>query len=520
MISDRQRRVLVVAPTGRDSQFLCELLRKNGLVCESCAGLYRLCEELRAGAGAILLTEEALGSGAPVSLSNALGEQPKWPDVPVILLADFEADCLLARPDGTIRHIPSFARPVFNERGDLTEYVGTVIDNTERIPAQERLRNSERRFRELAEAIPHHVWSSSIGGTVSYWNQRLVDYTGLTAEEIRQGGWAALHPDDVERVRAAWREAWSRGTLYEQEQRIRGRDGRYRRFLRRGVPVPGGRGENLEWFGTDTDIEEQRRAEEGLQKAQADLAHMARVTLMGELAASIAHEVSQPLGAIVANAGACVGWLGGSEPNVAEARAAAAQIADQAMRASEVIARIRSLMKKSPPQMSAVDINEVIQEVLTLTHHEIIRFDVSLRTELAPGLPAVRGDPVQLKQVLANLIMNAIEAVSAREAGPRELVVTSQILGSDQILVAVRDSGAGFDPETVEELFKPFVSHKREGIGMGLAISRSIVEAHGGRLWAARNENAGATFQFCLPAGAQSDTAGQDAIVEGPARLP
>jgi PAS domain S-box-containing protein len=413
---------------------------------------------------------------------------------------DFEWSFRFVRPDGTIRFVHSLAHPVLNASGEVTEYVGTVIDDTERQHAQDKLKESERRFRQLIEAIPHHVWSFRKDGTLGYWNQRLVDYTGLPPEELAKGRWESLHPDDLERAKAAWQEAWSQGTPFEREQRLRGRDGGYRRFLCRGVPVPNARGELLEWFGTDTDIEERRQAEETLQEAQAELAHMTRVTVMGELAASIAHEVNQPLGAIVTDGGACLEWLSGEHPNIAEARAAAARIIEEGIRASEVISRIRALMKKDSPQMVTVDMNEVIREVLILVRREIVRHDISLRTNLAADLFPTRGDNIQLRQVLVNMIVNAIESIATKGNEPREMLVTSQNHGVDQILIAVRDSGVGIDHTTVEELFKPFVTNKREGIGMGLAISRSIIESCGGRLWAAPNEGGGATFQFSLPA--------------------
>jgi signal transduction histidine kinase len=232
---------------------------------------------------------------------------------------------------------------------------------------------------------------------------------------------------------------------------------------------------------------------------------MSRVTTMGELAASIAHEVNQPLAAVVTNGNACMRWLGAAEPNLDEARAAITRIIKEGRRAADVIGRIRTLMKKSEPQMDALDVNEVIKEVLTLTGHEISRRGVTLRTGLAAGLPPIAGDPVQLQQVLVNLIMNAIEATAARGEGPRELLVTSEELviseedGSDRIVVGVRDSGVGIDSENMDRLFEPFFTTKATGMGMGLSISRSVIERHGGRLWAAPNEGAGATFRFSLP---------------------
>jgi signal transduction histidine kinase len=227
--------------------------------------------------------------------------------------------------------------------------------------------------------------------------------------------------------------------------------------------------------------------------------------MMGELAASIAHEVNQPLAAVVTNGNACMRWLGAAEPNLDEARAAITRIIKEGRRAANVIGRIRTLMKKSEPQMDALDVNEVIKEVLTLTGHEISRRGVTLRTGLAAGLPPITGDPVQLQQVLVNLIMNAIEATAARGEGPRELLVTSEELviskedDTDRIVVGVRDSGVGIDSENMGRLFEPFFTTKATGMGMGLSISRSVIERHGGRLWAAPNEGEGATFRFSLP---------------------
>jgi two-component system sensor kinase FixL len=250
----------------------------------------------------------------------------------------------------------------------------------------------------------------------------------------------------------------------------------------------------------NTDVTERKRSEETLQTAQAQLAHMARVTTMGELAASIAHEVNQPLAAVVSNANACIRWLAAAVPNPDEARAAATRIVKEGSRASDVIGRIRSLMKKSSPQRSSLDMNALIGETLTLTHHQILKHGILLRTELEAGLPAIQGDPVQLQQVILNLILNAIEATSAQSVGPWELRLSSQSHGPDEIVIAIRDSGMGIDPGNIDQLFKPFFTTKAAGMGMGLSISRSAIESHGGRLWATPNEGPGTTFQFSLPA--------------------
>ena len=248
------------------------------------------------------------------------------------------------------------------------------------------------------------------------------------------------------------------------------------------------------------DMIERKRSEERLQTAQAQLAHMARVTTMGELAASIAHEVNQPLTAVVTNGNACLRWLAGAPPNLQEARDAVTRIVKEGNRASEVIARIRSFMKKSAPQKAQVRMNELIGEVVALTRHEFLRRDVSLRAELAADVPDVAGDRVQLQQIMLNLIMNGIEATSMTSEGPREILITSEREKPDEVLIAVRDSGTGIDPRNLDRLFDPFFTTKPDGMGMGLSICRSIIEAHGGRLWATANEHRGASFTFSLPA--------------------
>jgi C4-dicarboxylate-specific signal transduction histidine kinase len=251
------------------------------------------------------------------------------------------------------------------------------------------------------------------------------------------------------------------------------------------------------------EMRDRQRAEEALQKTQAELAHVTRVMTLGELMASIAHEVNQPLAAVLTNAQACLRWLALDPPRPDEARAAVERIVRDSNRASEVIQRIRALVKKSEPQMVALDINDVIREAISLEQREMLNRRVSLRTELASALPPVLGDRVQLQQVVINLVMNALEAMAPVTDRPRDMLIRSQRDDSNEVLVAVTDSGMGIDSENAQRLFNAFFTTKPTGMGMGLSISRSIIAAHGGRLWVSPNADHGATFQFALPSSSQ-----------------
>src|SRR6185503_15778836 len=247
-----------------------------------------------------------------------------------------------------------------------------------------------------------------------------------------------------------------------------------------------------------------RERGETLQKVQTELAHVTRVMTVGELTASIAHEVNQPLAAIVTSSNACLRWLGGAQPNFDEARKAVERIIKDSYRASDVISRVRALVKKAPARNDLVDLNEVIVEVLALAHNQARRAGVVLKRELANDLPPVRGDRVQLQQVILNLVINGLEAIAKNNNGERELSVTSSIDDSQAVTVAVRDTGEGLDPANLERVFDAFFTTKADGMGMGLAISRTIIESHGGRLSAAPNSPRGAVFQFTLPSASET----------------
>jgi len=246
-----------------------------------------------------------------------------------------------------------------------------------------------------------------------------------------------------------------------------------------------------------------RERGEALQKVQTELAHVSRVMTLGELTASIAHEVNQPLAAIVTNGNACLRWLGGATPNLGEARQAVERIIKDSYRASEVISRIRTLVKKTPPRSDLIDLNEVITEVLALAQSEARRNRVSLQPQLSADLPRVRGDRVQLQQVILNLIINGLGSIAKSKDGTRELAVSSDRDKANNVVIAVSDSGEGLDTANTDRVFDAFFTTKPDGMGMGLAISRTIIESHGGRLWATANSPRGAVFQFSLPAAAE-----------------
>jgi PAS domain S-box-containing protein len=570
---------------------------------------------------------------------------------------DFDHEYRLVMPDRSVKHVHVVAHASRDESGGI-EFVGAVMDVT-------AAKQAEGRIRQIIDTIPAYAWSTAPDGSVDFINQRFVDFTGRSIEELLGRGWASTHhPDDLPRHVGLWRAALAAGQPMESEVRMRGREGDYRWLLIRNVPLRDELGNIVKWYGTAIEIEDRKRAEvllagekrllemiargdsrafildalcrlveelasgslssillldstgkhlqhgaapslpipythaidggaigpaagscgtaayraepvivsdiatdplwadyrdlalahglracwstpilssegrvlgtfamyyreprsptsreqdvieqithlasiaiereqaeERLRQAQADLARVSRVTTMGELTASVAHEVNQPIAAAVTNANACLRWLAGDIANLEEAREAATRIVRDGTRAAEIISRIRLLFKKGTPQRELVDVNEVIRETIALLRSEATRYSISVRTEPAANLPPIMGDRVQLQQVLVNLIMNSIEAMKDVD-GTRELVIKSQRGENEEVLVSVSDTGVGLPPHQADQIFNAFFSTKPHGTGMGLSISRSIVESHGGRLWAAGNSPRGARFCLTLP---------------------
>jgi PAS domain S-box-containing protein len=549
--------------------------------------------------------------------------------------ADFDVDFRIAHPDGSIRYVHSVGHPVVGDDGEVTELVGTHIDVTEPRLANEALqkafdeiKKSEDRLRLVIDTIPTLVWRASPEGIPDFLNQTALDYTGISLDQAETAWPRAFHPDDKKGMLVKWAAIRESGRPGGLEARLRRFDGEYRWFLFQAEPLRDEAGNIVKWYGSSTDIEDRKRAEEALREseqrfrdyaetgsdwlwettpdhrvisisehvnavgfkpsgltgvfrwdiaadvesepekwrehramldahlpfrdfeytldgtgspiyvrtsgkpvfdakgnfrgyrgtgtditaairadhaeqalreAQAELAHVTRVTTLGELTASIAHEVNQPLAAVIANADACLRWLDRDPPDLAAARRSAEWVISDSNRASQVIRRVRALANKTDIQKVPLDVNDVVRDVIALVQGELSSHLVSLRTELTPALPMIIGDRVQLQQVIINLVMNGIEAMQTVTDRPREVVIRSGQDETRQVLLGVTDCGIGISAENANRLFTAFFTTKSGGMGMGLSICRSIVEAHGGRLWASANVPHGAMFQFTLP---------------------
>jgi C4-dicarboxylate-specific signal transduction histidine kinase len=368
-----------------------------------------------------------------------------------------------------------------------------------------RRRAEERSEAHLAEAqrlsqVGSFDWRVSTGDLL--WSDetfRIFQFdrtTKPTMELVLQ----RVHQEDAALVRQTIERASQDGEDFEHEYRLVMPDSSVK-HVHMVAHALGHEGGSFEFVGAIMDVTAAKQAEERedvLRQAQVDLAHVNRVTTMGELTASLTHEVSQPIAAIVTNAGACLRWLAGDTPNLEEARAAATRIVKDGTRAAEIISRVRLLFKKHTPQRESVDVNEVIREMIILLRSELTRYSISVRAEQATDLPQVMGDRVQLQQVMMNLIINGIDAMKDVD-GTSELAIKSQRGENEQVMVSVSDTGVGLPPHQADQIFNAFFTTKLHGIGMGLSISRSIIGAHGGRLWAGDNSPRGASFHFTLP---------------------
>jgi PAS domain S-box-containing protein len=415
---------------------------------------------------------------------------------------DFDFTHRLLMPDGSVKHVHVLSHAVRDASGGGMEVVGALMDITAVKAAQDALRENEQRFRDYAETASDWLWESGPDHRFTNISSRLkaAGYDPLVAIGRTRWESAACVEEEAEK----WRRHRATLDAHQPFRRFTYKlvrdDGSFLYVSTSGRPSFDVDGTFLGYRGVGTDITAEVRAsqaEEALNQARAELSHVTRVTTLGELAASIAHEVNQPLAAIVTNADASLRWL--NRERIEKARRSLERIISDADRASAVIQRTRQLSKKADPEKAHIDINDVINDAMLLVQSEAASHRVSLQLELASGLPTVFGDRVQLQQVIINLVMNGIEAMASL-TNVRKLVIRSRRHKADQVVVAVTDVGAGIDPNTANKLFDAFFTTKPNGMGMGLSICRSIIEAHEGRLWASRNSGAGTTFQFTLRA--------------------
>jgi PAS domain S-box-containing protein len=403
-------------------------------------------------------------------------------------------------PDGTSKHICSIGHLTFNDVGTAVAFVGTAVDVTERKNAENALREGEYKLRQIVETVPGLIWSVAPGGELTHVNRRLLDYSGMRFDEFKHRGWTGfVHPADRREVANRFDCALQNGTPYQDVIRLRRADGEFRWHDVRCEPLRDSKGSIIQWYGLSVDIDDRTQALARLQQLQADFAHMNRVSMMGELAASLSHEITQPIASARNNACAALNFFAKDPPNLAEISEALACVVTAADRAGQIVDRIRDQTRKAPPRRILFDLNQAINEVIALARTEVANHRVSIETRFAAKECFVQGDRVQLQQVVMNLILNAIEAMSAVQNGARELVIGIELNPSDGVLVTVSDSGPGVRPEDRERVFEPFYTTKSNGGGMGLSICRSIIDAHEGRLWVNANWSAGTAFQFTIP---------------------
>jgi PAS domain S-box-containing protein len=460
-----------------------------------------------------LLTENAFGSDPAHRIGTACWdhaldletEPEKWRVVRETLDArkPFRDFVYCAAGGSGPMYVKAGGKPVFDSSGEFRGYRGTGTDVTAIIRAQEALRESERSLRSAIDGIPGLVAILAPNGDVEAINRQIVEYCGQSLEELRNWGTnGTVCHEDLPHVVEVFTKSIASGIPYQIEQRLRRFDGEYRWFDNRGIPIRDDSGRIVRWYVLLTDIEDRTQAVTRLQQMQSDFAHINRVSTMGELAATLSHEILHPIATARNNARAGMRFLELNPPNLDEAKEALGCVVRDADRAKDIVGRIRNHIKKAPPQRESFDLNEAVSEAIAMVRSATAKNRIAVNTQLMDELVSVQGDRVQLQQVVVNLILNAVEAMGSDEKGARELLIRTEEGQEDGgVLVQVRDSGPGIDPGNVERVFEPFYTTKTSGVGMGLSICRSIINGHGGRLWVSANEPRGAVFQFTLPPG-------------------
>jgi PAS domain S-box-containing protein len=411
--------------------------------------------------------------------------------------APFNVEVRVRRADGVYRWFQCNGLPLRADDGSILRWYNLLTDIEDRKRAEETLRNREKELERIIETLPAYIWCASPEGELMYVNRRVLEYTGATFEQLASNSFEHIHPDDRDVIVEAWMLAARTEMPYETQYRKRRADGSFRWVQCVGRLGRDEQGRPARWYGLFIDIDERVRAEEALRDTRARLARATQVATVGELSAAVAHEINQPLAAVIANAHACNSWLTADPPNIPRAQVTIERIVRDGTSAADIIQRIRALYRPAPPGQDLVSVNEVIEEICRLIDTELRRRSIVLRTDLASDLPPIVADRVQIQQVLANLTRNAMEAMEPVTDRPRELCVAS-LRERESVNIRVQDAGIGM--HDFKSAFEPFFTTKLNGMGMGLAICRSIIEAHGGRLWAASATPHGSIFTFSLPA--------------------
>jgi PAS domain S-box-containing protein len=532
---DAKRELIVLADDNADMrQYLTRLLNERYEVHATVDGLQAL-DATRKLRPALVLADVMMPQLDGFGLLRAIREDSSLASTPVILVSarageesrveglEADADDYLIKPFAARELLARVAAHVKmsklrRETAEREERMRgeAELEREKLCASEERLAETTRLYDELQQAdqelhlqvellqqLPVSAWTLNPDGTPDFVNRVWLEYSGQTLDFIRshpEAWMTAVHPEDRETASRAFWEGIRSGTGFAFETRsLRAKDAIYRWHLQQAVVLRDAEGKVLKFVGTTTDIDDQKRAEEALRQAQADLARINRVTTMGELAASLGHELTQPISGAITNANVCLRKLGNDKPDLDEVRAAVTRFGRDARRAAEIIARIRSQFEKGSVNRETFGVSEMIRETVALLRDEATRYNISVGTELAADLPQIVGDRVQLQQVAMNLIVNSIEAMKDLD-GIREMVIKAHLAENERILVSVSDTGPGFPPDRAEQIFDPFFTTKPHGTGMGLRISRSIIESHGGRLWAEGASGRGATFHLNLPA--------------------